>query len=247
VNCERQLEIAQRERIRWSESRRNEHEQHIGFGTDRGSLAAHHVAADQLVVSRDAAVTAANILSHKSVFRLGFAVYLVELACQITMTALMYDLLKPVSRSGSLLAAIFGLIGCAIRILSRLFFFAPLLVLGGAHYLSMYSTEQLHALALLSLRVTYQADAIAMVFFGFASLLKGYLVFRSTFLPRILGVLSAVGGLGWLTYLYEPLASRMAGYIVSFAVVAGFATALWLLVFGVNEQLRSEQAKAAGQ
>jgi hypothetical protein len=154
-----------------------------------------------------------STISHESVFRLGFAVYRVELACQITMTALMYDLLKPVSRSGSLLAAIFGLMGCAVKILSRLFFFAPLLVLGGAHYLSVFSAEQMHALALPSLRVDYHAEAIAMVFFGFSALLKGYLVFRSTFLPRIPGVLSAAGGLGWLTYLYEPLASRMAGYI----------------------------------
>src|SRR3954447_9891386 len=69
-----------------------------------------------LVVPGDAAATAANILSHESVFRLGFAVYLVELACQITMTALMYDVMKPVSRSGSLQAAIFGLIGCAVKI-----------------------------------------------------------------------------------------------------------------------------------
>src|SRR5882672_8314268 len=99
----------------------------------------------QLVVSGDAAATAVNIRSHESVFRLGFAVYLVELACQIAMTALMYDLLKPVSRSGSLLAAIFGFIGCTVKILSRLFFFAPLLVLGAAHYLSVFSAEQLHA------------------------------------------------------------------------------------------------------
>lgn len=71
-----------------------------------------------LVVSGDAAATAADILSHESVFRLGFAVYLVELACQITMTTLMYGLLKPVSRSGSLLAAIFGLIGNSRCLLS---------------------------------------------------------------------------------------------------------------------------------
>jgi hypothetical protein len=200
-----------------------------------------------LVVSGDAAATAANIQSHVTAFRLGFAVYLVELACQITMTALMYDVLKPVSRSASMLAAIFGLTGCAVKILSRLFFFAPLLVLGGAHYLSVFSAEQLHALALLSLRVEYQAETIAMVFFGFSAILKGYLVFRSTFLPRVLGVLSAVGGLGWLTYLYEPLASRMAAYIVSFAVVAGVSTALWLLVFSLNQQSWKEQAKAAGQ
>jgi hypothetical protein len=199
------------------------------------------------VVPGDAQATAANILSHESVFRLGFAVYLVELACQITMTALLYDVLKPVSRSASLQAAIFGLIGCTVKILSRLFFFAPLVVLSGTHYLSVFSAEQLHALALLSLRLDYHAEAIAMVFFGFGALLKGWLVFRSTFLPRILGVLSAVGGLGWLTYLYEPLASQMAGYIVSFAVVAGFSTALWYLVFGVNEQRWREQAKAAGQ
>ena len=86
-------------------------------------------------------------------------------------------------------SGLFGLIGCAVKILSRLFFFAPLLVLGGAHYLSVFSAEQLHALALLSLRVDYNAEAIAMVFFGFSALLKGYLVSRSTFLPRILGVL----------------------------------------------------------
>ena len=201
----------------------------------------------RLVVSSDAAATAANILSHESTFRAGFAVYLVELACQITMTVLMYDLLKPVSRAGSLLSAIFGLIGCAVKILSRLFFFAPLLVLNGAHYLTVFTSEQLHALALLSLRVEYHAEAIAMVFFGFSTILKGYLVFRSTFLPHILGILSAAGGLGWLTYLYEPLASQLSGYIVSFAVVAGLSTALWLLLFGVNEDRWREQAKAAGQ
>ena len=87
------------------------------------------------------------ILTHETLFRLGFAVYLIELACQITMTVLMYDLLKPVSRSIVLLSAIFGLIECTSKILSRLFFYAPFLVLGGAHYLSVFNADQKNARA----------------------------------------------------------------------------------------------------
>src|SRR6266436_1771109 len=81
------------------------------------------------------------------------SVYLIEMACQIAMTALFYDLLKPAGRSVSLVAAFLGLTGCTIKTLSRLFFIAPLFILGGAHYLSVFSTEQLQALALLFLRV----------------------------------------------------------------------------------------------
>jgi hypothetical protein len=201
--------------------------------------------AERLIVSGDAAATAANILSHEGLFRLGFALYLIELACQITMTVLLYDLLKPVSKSVSLLAAIFGLTGCGIKIISRLFFIAPVYVLGGSHYLSVFSTEQLQALALLSLKVDYLAESMAMIFFGFYAIVKGYLVFRSTFLPRILGVLGAVAGLGLLTYLYEPFAASVVLFIVGLGIVGALANIVWLLVFGVNEQRWKEQASAA--
>lgn len=198
-----------------------------------------------LVVSGDAAATAANIRTHESLFRLGYAVYLVETACQITMTVLFYDLLKPVSKGVSLLAATFGLVGCTIKVLGRLFFFAPLLVLGSAPYLSAFDANQLQALAFLLLRVNHQAETMAMVFFGFYALVKGYLVFRSTFLPRILGVLSAVGGLGWLAYLYEPLAARLLPFILAASFVGAASNILWLLVFGVNEQRWKAQANRA--
>jgi hypothetical protein len=198
-----------------------------------------------LVVNGDAAATATNILTHKSLFQLGYAVFLIEMACNVAMIALFYDLLKPAGRSVSLVAAFLGLTGCIIKTFSRVFFIAPLFILGGAHYLSVFSTEQLQALALLFLKVNDRGAAIAVVFLGFNTVLTGYLIIRSTFLPRILGVLSIIGGLGWLTFLYQPLGSRLFLYVVAFALLGAASLIFWLLVFGVNEQRWKEQAGAA--
>ena len=201
----------------------------------------------RLVVDGDAAATATNILAHSGLFQLGFAIYLIEMACQIAMTALFYDLLKPAGSSVSLIAAFLGFAGCVIKTFSRLFFIAPLFVLGGAHYLSAFSAEQLQALALLFLKLNEHGAAIALVFFGFYALLTGYLMIRSTFLPRILGMLSVLGGLGWLTFLYQPLGYRLFPYIAAFGLLGAASLVLWLLVFGVNEPRWKEQARAAGQ
>jgi hypothetical protein len=198
-----------------------------------------------LVVDGDAAATATNILTHKSLFELGFTVYLIEMACQIAITALFYDLLKPAGKSISLVAAFLGLAGCVIKTFSGLFYIAPLFILGGAHYLSVFSPEQLQALAFLFLKVNDHGAAIALVFFGFYALLTGYLILRSTFLPRILGVLSVLGGLGWLTFLNQPLGYRLFPYIAVLGILGAVALIVWLLVFGVNEQRWKEQAKLA--
>src|SRR6266852_4231732 len=199
-----------------------------------------------LVVDGDAAATATNILAHRGLFQLGYAVYLIEMACQIARTALFYDLLKPAGRSVSLVAVFLGFAGCVIKTFSRVFFIAPLFVLGGAHYLNVFSAEQLQALALLFLNVNDHGAAIALVFFGFYALLTGYLIIRSTFLPRILGALSVLGGLGWLSFLYPPLGYRLFPYIAAFGILGAALLMLWLLVFGVNEQRWKEQASAAG-
>jgi Domain of unknown function (DUF4386) len=198
----------------------------------------------RLVVNGDASATAANILAHRSLFQLGFAVYLIEMACQTAMTALFYRLLKPAGRSVSLVAAYLGLTGCVIKTLSRLFFITPLFILGGAHYLSVFSTQQLQALALLFLKVNDHGAGIALVFFGFYAILTGYLMIRSTFLPRILGVLSVLGGLGWLSFLYPPLGYRLFPYIAAFGLLGALSLIVWLLVKGVNEQRWKEQAEA---
>ena len=108
-----------------------------------------------LVVDGDAAATANNILAHESLFRLGLATGLISTACYVAVTALFYDLFKTVSRSLSLLAAFFSLVGCAILAFASLFQLAPLVVLGGSQYLSVFKVEQLRALALMFLETEY--------------------------------------------------------------------------------------------
>jgi hypothetical protein len=201
----------------------------------------------KLVVSGDAAATAANILAHRGLFQLAFAVYLIEMACQVAITALFYNLLKPAGRSVSLVAAFLGLTGCMIKTFSRVFFIAPLFILGGAHYLSVFGVEQLQALALLFLKVNDRGAGAALVFFGFYAILTGYLIIKSTFLPRILGVLSVIGGLGWLTFLYPPLGASLFPILAIFAILGAVSLIVWLLVKGVNVQCWNEQAGAAGK
>ena len=201
---------------------------------------------EKFVILGDAATTAANIMAHEHLFRIAFAVYLIEMACLIIVTALFYDLLKPVSKSLSLLAAILGLAGCFIKTMSRLFFITPLLVLGGSHYLNVFNAEQLQAQALLFLNINDLGAGVALVFFGLSAPLKGYLIIRSTFLPRILGVLGILGGLGWLSFLYTPLAHSVFPYIMPLGLIGSVAQIVWLLVFGVNEQRWKEQAGVTG-
>jgi Domain of unknown function (DUF4386) len=201
----------------------------------------------RLVVDGDAVATATNILAHRDLFQLGFAVYLIEMACQISMTALFYELLRPAGKSISLIAAFLGFAGCIFKTFSRVFFIAPIFILGGAHYLSVFSTEQLQALSLLLLKVNDHGAATALVFFGFYALLTGYLIVRSTFLPRILGALGMFGGLGWLTFLYQPLGYRLFPYAAALGLLGAASLIVWLLVLGVNEQRWNEQASAAGQ
>jgi hypothetical protein len=199
----------------------------------------------KLVVSGDASATANNILAHRGLFQLAFAVYLIEMACQVALTALFYLLLKPAGRSVSLVAAFLGLTGCVIKTFTRVFFIAPLFILGGAHYLTVFSAEQLQALALLFLKVNDRGASIALVFFGFYAILTGYLIIKSSFLPRVLGVISVVGGLSWLTFLYPPLGGRLFPFTSMFAVLGAAALIVWFMIFGVNEQRWREQAIAA--
>jgi hypothetical protein len=193
----------------------------------------------------DAAATATNILAHESFYLLGVALGLISTACYVAVTALFYQLFRPVSRSLAFMAAFFGLVGCAITAFGSLFQLAPLAVLGGSPYLSVFTVKQVQALVLLFLHLNAQVGSIALVFFGLFQLLIGYLIFRSTFLPRILGVLMALAGLGWLIFLAPPLAALLLTYLEVLGILAEALLMLWLLVMGVNAERWKEEASPA--
>ncbi len=199
-----------------------------------------------LVVTGNAAATSANILGHERLFWLGFTSSLIGVACHIIWALLLYELLRPVNRSLSLLAAFVILVGCAIQALTALLYLAPLLVLQGGSSLSAFTTEELQALAYMFVKLNTYAFDIYLVFFGFWLVLIGCLIFRSTFLPRVLGVLVVISGLGWMTYLSPPLAHHLYAFITAASAIGEIPLELWLIVMGVNAQRWKEQARAAG-
>jgi hypothetical protein len=189
-----------------------------------------------LTVSGDAAATATNIVAHEAWFRVAYAGDLLVVVFYLAVPALFYELFKPVNRTVALVAAFIGLAGCISQGSAGLFELAPAVVLGGAPYLNVFSAEQLQALAYLFLKLYSQAYSIALVFFAFYGLLIGYLMFKSTFLPRVLGVLMMVAGLCWLSFLSPPFGAKyLYPYILAGGIGEGILF-LWLLVVGVNEE-----------
>jgi hypothetical protein len=186
-------------------------------------------------VSGDATETTNTILAHVPSLRLGFALGLISIACYVAVTALFYRLFKPVCGSLALIAVFVSLMGLAVQAFASLFQLAPLILLDGSPYLRVFDVQQLQALAVMFLRLNVQARLIYLVFDGLFLLTIGYLVVRSTFLPRILGGLVALAGLGWLTLLVPPVADRILPFVEVFGFVAEAALMLWLLAIGVPD------------
>lgn len=197
---------------------------------------------NRLLVSGNAPATGASILGHEQLFWLGFSLSLIGVVFHIAWAFLLYELLKPVNRSVSLLAGFTILVGCAVQALTALLYLAPLLILQGGRTFSAFTTGQLQALALIFLKLNGYAFDVYLVFFGLWCIFTGYLIFRSTFLPRVLGVLLTISGLGWVIYLFPPLAIRLFPIIAAASAAGEIPLELWLIVKGVNEKRWTEEA-----
>jgi hypothetical protein len=203
----------------------------------------------KMFVRGNPAATAANILGSEGMFRLGYAAELVGISLVVGAVLLLYQLFKPASRSLALLMMFFGLIGCTIQALDPLADIAALIFLKGGGGLAAFTTAQAQAMALVLLRMHLLIYDIALVFFGVFAILVGALILRSTFLPRVLGVLMAIDGLGYLThsfavFLSPPLAAHLHPFLPFATAAVGEGTLmLWLLIKGVNARRWEEQAQ----
>jgi len=210
-----------------------------------GGIFAQAMVSNRLISFSDAALTARNILANRSLFELSFTVYLIEMACQVASAALFYRLLRPVNGNIALVATCVELTGCVIKTLSRLFYITPLFVLSGPPALSAFNPDQLRALAILLLKINDRGAALALAFFGVSGVLHGYLVFRSTFLPRALGIAGMIAAAGWLRFFYPPLRTPSFTIIALLAITVAAVEIFWLIVYGVDEKRWRERSAAS--
>lgn len=190
----------------------------------------------KLIVSGDANATANNIHALGTLFRLGFAAYLVEAVCDVCLALVFYVLLKPVHKYLSLLAAFFGLVSTAVFAVAELFYFAALSTLSGAPYLNAFSPDQLNTLALLSLKLYGLGAGIFMVFYGVPTAIRGYLMYRSGYFPRLIGLLLILAGFGFIAKnLALVLTPSYASDLFLFPMLlAAVALMAWLLIKGID-------------
>jgi hypothetical protein len=196
------------------------------------------------IVNGDAAKTAAGILAHETLYRTGIAAGFVAAAAYIVVAVLFYHLFKPVSSPLARATVLFNVLGCAVGSVSTVCALAPFVLLGKP-YLSTFTPEQLQALTYAFLKFGDEASYISLIFFGFYMLVIGYLIFRSTFLPRILGILVVATGLSYLTYLWPPFAESLQPFSMLPVMLGELGLTGWLLTAGVNAERWSDVERAA--
>jgi len=199
-----------------------------------------------VMLTGDAATTAAQLRLHEGLFRLGFAAYLVEAFSDIVLAWLFYVLLKPVHRDLALLSAFFGLVSMLVFAVTKLLYFAAPMLLSGNRYLTAFPPDQADSLASLFLSLYAGLGGVSMLFYGTAWIIRGWLTYRSTYLPRWLGALMVAAGLGFVaktvTQVLTPELS--SNLLLAPMFVNALALAIWMFAKGVDQD-KWDRATAA--
>lgn len=215
----------------------------IGFGLLLMALVAvfaNFFVIERFIIPGDAAATVTNLTDNELLFRLAIASFVIVLVLDVIISWALYSLLKQVNKSFALLATLFRLTYTAIFTASIFNFLSVLQLINEASYLALLETNQLHAQVMLLIDAFRNGWLIGLVFFGVHLLLIGYLVFKSGFMPKLLGILVMLAGLGYLIDSFAKIIlSNYSDFETMFVLIVAIpgaigelALAVWLLVKG---------------
>ena len=199
-------------------------------------IGAEALVRNKLFVSGDANATANNIMHADFLWKMGITADLIMHICDLPVMIILYYLLKPVSKKLALLNLSFNLIQTAVLVLNKLNLLAALFFLGDAEYLKSFTPDQLHTLSYLSIKLHDFGFGIGLIFFGFVCLLEGYLIFRSVYFPKTIGVLMTVAGICYLTNSFVLILAPQFSSITLLmpCLLTELSFSLWLIFKGVN-------------
>jgi hypothetical protein len=192
------------------------------------------------VGNENLATIAQHMMTSEWLFRFGFVSFLIAAVLFLLSAWALYVLLKPVNPDLALMFLLLNLSGVAVKCISLMSEFAAFLLLSGVNYMQVFQTDQLQALAIFFLNVYKNGFMIAQIFFGIWLLPLGYLVFKSGFLPKFLGILLIADGFGLQIYVCQRF--LLPGYVVIsypclvVSFIAELSLTLWLLIKGVKDQ-----------
>jgi hypothetical protein len=206
------------------------------------ALFAYLYVRNQVIVADNMAQTAANFLAHEQLYRLGFSAAVVVVICNLPMGLILFELLKAVNPRIALLALVFIIASATLEAVNLFNYIEPLFTFSLPEYAKAFNPEQLQALARGPIRMFGYAFSVSLMFFGVFCALIGFLIFRSKFFPRILGLLMMVAGVTYWINSFRLFLALPIPYILWVTLVAELSLALWLLVVGVNEAKWRTQA-----
>ena len=199
------------------------------------ALFAYLYVRNQVIVADDMAQTAANFLAHEQLYRLGFSAAVIVVICNLPMGLILFELLKVVNPRLALLALVFIVASATLEAVNLFNYIEPLFTFSLPEYARAFNPEELQALARGPIRMFGYAFSVSLTFFGVYCALIGFLIFKSKFFPRILGLLMILAGVTYWSNSFRLFLALPIPYIQWVTLVAELSLALWLLVVGVNE------------
>ena len=194
---------------------------------------------NKIIISADAVATAHNIAASPLLWRIGITSDLIMHVCDLILAMVYYLLFKRVNKNLALLSVLFGLIQTAVLVANKLNLLMPIFLLGNEEYLKAFDPHQLQVLSYVFVKAHGYGFGIGLIFFGFECLIDGYLIFKSGFLPKALGVLIFIAGLCYLTnsfamILAPALADSIFAIVLTPTFIAEFSMCVRLLIKGIN-------------